>query len=92
MNGTTIMLIAWGALIVGHWSNNEPTINRTEVIEMAFALLVIAVLDSIPAARPLAQGFAWLFLAAVLLRSDSVLTGLAKATKTGTKPAPQTTP
>jgi hypothetical protein len=86
MSATTVMLIAWGALIVGHWSNNQPTINRTEIIEMAFATLVIAVLES-TSAEPIAKGFAWLFLAAVLLRSDSVLTGLAKATGTGTAPA-----
>jgi hypothetical protein len=86
MSATTIMLLAWGALILGHWSNNEPTINRTEIIEMAFAVLVIAVLEG-TSAEPVAKGFAWLFLAAVLLRSDSVLTGLAKATGTGTAPA-----
>lgn len=84
MSPVTVMLIAWGALIVGHWSHNQPTINTKQVIEMAFALLLIAMLASYPDTEPIAQGFAWLFLAAVLLRSDSVLTGLAKVTGTGT--------
>ena len=87
MSATTVMLLAWGALIIGHWSNNQPTINKTEIIEMSFAVLVIAILESQRSTEPIAKGFAWLFLAAVLLRSDSVLTGLAKATGTGTAPA-----
>jgi hypothetical protein len=79
-----VMLLAWGALIVGHWTNNEPTINAKQAVEMGFAILVIAILESIEETEPIAKGFAWLFLAAVLLRKDSVLTGLAKATGTGT--------
>jgi hypothetical protein len=84
MSAVTVMLFAWGALIVGHWSNNEPTINKNQVIEMTFALILIAILEGIEETEPIAKGFAWLFLAAVLLRNDSVLTGLAKATGTGT--------
>jgi hypothetical protein len=90
MSAVTVFLLAWGALIVGHWTNNEPTVSVKEVIEMAFALLVIALLEGSAQTEPIAKGFAWLFLAAVLLRSDSVLTGLAKATGTGTKPATAT--
>lgn len=87
MSAVTVFLIAWGALIVGHWSHNQPTINTKQVIEMAFALILIAMLEGIEDTEPIAKGFAWLFLAAVLLRSDSVLTGLAKVTGTGTGPA-----
>ncbi len=87
MSGVTVFLLAWGALIVGHWSHGEPTINAKQVIEMTFALIVIAILEGFDETEPIAKGFAWLFLAAVLLRSDSVLTGLAKATGTGTAPA-----
>lgn len=80
MNATTVMLIAFGALILGHWANNEPTISRQALIEMLFAVLFIAFLEGIPAAQPVAQGLAWLFLAATLLGNKSILTGLSKST------------
>ena len=83
MSATVIFAVAWGALILGHWSANKPTINTKQVVEMAFALIVIALLDQ-GETEPVAKGFAWLFLAAVLLRNDSILTGLAKVTGTGT--------
>jgi hypothetical protein len=88
MSATMVFLLAWGALIVGHWSHSEPTITVKQVIEMSFALIVIAIMDSFDKTEHIAKGFAWLFLAAVLLRSDSVLTGLAKASGTGTQSAP----
>ena len=81
-----VFALAWGALILGHWAHNKPAISSRQVIEMAFALLVIALLDH-GETEPVAKGFAWLFLAAVLLRSDSILTALAKRTGTGTAPA-----
>jgi hypothetical protein len=81
-----VMAIAFGALILTHWANNKPTVNQKLVIEMAFALIVIALLDQ-GETEPVAKGFAWLFLAAVLLRNDSILTALAKRTGTGTAPA-----
>lgn len=82
-----IMVIAFGALILGHWANNEPTLSVKLVIEMTFAILFISFLESIPDAAPVALGFAWLFLAAVLLGNKSILTGLAKVTGTGTRKA-----
>ena len=81
-----VFALAWGALILGHWANNQPTINTKQLLEMGFALLVIALLDQ-GETEPIAKGFAWLFLAAVLLRNDSILTALAKRTGTGTGPA-----
>jgi hypothetical protein len=83
MSAVTVFAIAWGALILGHWANNKPTINQKQVIEMAFALLVIALLDQ-GETQDIAKGFAWLFLAAVLLRNDSIMTALAKRTGVGT--------
>ena len=86
MSATMVMTIAFGALILGHWANNQPTFGKSPgkmIIELAFALLVIALLDQGETAD-IAKGFAWLFLAAVLLRKDSLLTGLAKVTGTGT--------
>ena len=84
MSATTVMLIAFGALILGHWANNEPTLSVKVVIEMAFAVLFIAVLEGIPSTQPIAQGLAWIFLAATLLSNKSILTGLAKVSGTGT--------
>lgn len=83
-----VMLIAWGALIATHWANGKPTISRQQLLEMTFALIFIAVLEGIPAAQPVARGFAWLFLIAVLLRNDSILTALAKRAST---PSPKGT-
>ena len=83
MSATTVFLVAWGALILGHWANNEPTINTKQIIEMGFALLIIAALDQ-GETEDIAKGFAWLFLAAVLLSNKSVLQALAKRTGTGT--------
>lgn len=83
MNAVTVFAVAWGALLLGHWANNKPTTNTKQIIEMTFALLVIALLDQGETAD-IAKGFAWLFLAAVLLRPDSILTALAKRTGTGT--------
>ena len=86
MSATVVFAIAWGALILGHWANNEPATSTKQVLEMAFALIIIALLDQ-GETEPVAKGFAWLFLAAVLLSSKSILTGLAKVTGMGTAPA-----
>lgn len=83
MSATMVFVLAWGLLILGHWANNKPTINVKQVLEMTFALIFIALLDQGETAD-IAKGFAWLFLAAVLLRNDSILTALAKRTGTGT--------
>lgn len=86
MSATTIMLIAFGALILGHWANSEPTLSVKTLVEMLFAILLIAFLEGIPSLAGIASGLAWLFLAAVLLSNKSILTGLAKTTGTGTAP------
>lgn len=82
MRATTIMLVGVGALVLTHWANNEPTVSTKMIIEVAFALLVIALLDQ-GQTEPIATGFAWLFLVAVLLSNKSILTALGKA---GTAP------
>ena len=87
MSATTIMLVAFGAVILGHWANNQPTLSVKVVIEMAFAILFIAFLEGIPSTEGIAMGLALIFLAATLLSSKSILTGLAKVTGTGTAAA-----
>lgn len=83
MRATTVMLLAIGLLILTHWANNEATVNPKMVVELVFALLVIALLDQ-GETEPIAKGFAWLFFAAVLLSSKSLLTSLNKAGGTST--------
>jgi hypothetical protein len=77
------MLLATGILILTHWANGEPTVNPKMIIELAFALIVIAMLDQ-GNTEPVATGFAWLFFAAVVLSSKSLLTALGKAGTTTT--------
>ena len=86
MSATTIMLIAFGALILGHWANNEPTISAKVLAEMVFAILFISFLEG-TAAADIATGLAWIFLVATLLGNKSILTGLSKIGNT-----PSTTP
>jgi hypothetical protein len=86
VSATVVFAIAWGALVLGHFAHGQPATNVRQVLEMAFALIVISLLDH-GESEPIAKGLAWLFLAAVLLRSDSILTALAKRTGTGTAPA-----
>jgi hypothetical protein len=85
MRATTIMLAGVGVLVLTHWANDEPTVSTKMIIEVAFALLVIALLDQ-GQTEPIATGFAWLFLVAVLLSNKSILTVLGKA-GTATKKA-----
>ena len=62
MRATTIMLLAIGALVLAHWAHGKPTVSPKMVVELAFALIVIAALDQ-GDTEPVARGFAWLFLA-----------------------------
>lgn len=72
------MAVAIVAGIVGKWAHNKPTVpSGKTVLEVVFALVLIAVLDQ-GNTQPIARGFAWLFFAAVLLSKNSPLTGIAK--------------
>jgi hypothetical protein len=71
------MIVAIMAAVIGRWSHNQPTASVKVVVEAAFAVLVIALLDQ-GRTEAIAKGFAWLFLAAVLLSNNSPLTGIAK--------------
>jgi hypothetical protein len=85
MSAVTVMLFAWGCLILAHWANSEPTISTGQVVEMTIALVLIAVLEGIPSAEPLAKGFAWIFLAATLLSSKSIISAIGTGKIAGTK-------
>lgn len=77
MNASTVMIVAVLAAVIGRWAHNQPTASIKVVVEAVFAVLVVAMLDQ-GRTEPIAKGFAWLFLAAVLLSTNSPLTGIAK--------------
>lgn len=78
MRATTIMAIAVVGGLVGRWSHNQKTVpSAAGVVEIVFAAVVISALDQGKTSE-IARGFAWLFLAAVLLSNNSPLTGIAK--------------
>lgn len=77
MNATTVMGIAIVGGIVGRWAHNRPTVpSASGIVKLMFAVVVIAALDS-GSTQQVARGFAWLFLAGVLLSNNSPLTGIA---------------
>lgn len=79
MNATTVMAIAIVGGLVGRWSHNQKTVpSAGGLVQIVFAIVVIAALDS-GATQEIARGFAWLFLAGVLLSNNSPLTGIAKS-------------
>jgi len=71
------MLMAIAAAAIGRWAHNKNAVPSAKgLVEVVFALVVISFIDQ-GATEPIARGFAWLFLAAVLLSSNSPITGLA---------------
>lgn len=82
MSAVTIMFLAIGTGVLGRWAHNKDAVpSGAGVLEIVFALLVIAALDQ-GRTQDIARGFAWLFLTATLLGSNSPLTGLAKLQNT----------
>lgn len=78
MSATTVMAVAIVGGIVGRWAHNRPTVpSAGGIVKIVFAVVVIAALDQ-GNTQQVARGFAWLFLAGVLLSKNSPLTGIAK--------------
>lgn len=78
MSAVSVMMLAMALGVLGRWANNEDAVpSATGVLEIIFALLLIAALDGGKTAG-IAKGFAWLFLSAVLLGKNSPINGLAK--------------
>lgn len=85
MRASTIMLVAVLLYLVHRWSTNQKTVSPQIVVEAAFAILVIALLDQ-GETEPVARGFAWLFLAGAayvaiptIAKASGTTTGKAKA-------------
>lgn len=76
MRASTIMLVAVVSAVIGRWAHNKKAADGKTVVEATFAVLVIAFLDQ-GKTEPIAKGFAWLFLAAVLLGKDSPISILS---------------
>lgn len=77
MNATTVMAIAIVGGLVGRWAHNKDAIpGAAGLVKLTFAVVVIAALDQ-GRTQDIARGFAWLFLAGVLLSKNSPLTGIA---------------
>jgi uncharacterized membrane protein YbjE (DUF340 family) len=86
------MAIAIVGGIVGRWSHNRPAVPAaTAILKIMFAVVVIAMLDQ-GRTQTVARGFAWLFLAGVLLSNNSPLTGIAKSINAKPKPAAKPKP
>lgn len=87
MSASEIMAFAVILALLGRWSHNvKNAVTPKIVVEVIFAVVVISFMDQ-GRTEPIAKGFAWLFLAGVLLSPNSILSGLAKVTS---KPAPKT--
>lgn len=83
MRASTIMLVAALLYLVHRWATPGKTaIDSKTVVEVAFAVLVIALLDQ-GETEPVAKGFAWLFLA------GAAYTALPTIGKISTSPAPK---
>ncbi len=79
MSATTVMAIAIVGGIVGRWAHNKKAVpSAATIVKILFAVVVVAALDQGNTAT-VARGFAWLFLAGVLLSNSSPLTGIAKS-------------
>lgn len=82
---TVILFLALMAGLVGRWAHNKPLPSATGFFQIVFALVVITVLDR-GNTRPIARGFAYLFLAVVLLGPDSPLQALTITNKITNNP------
>lgn len=86
---TVILFLALAAGITGRWAHGKKLPTGTGLLQIVFALVVITVMDR-GETRPIARGFAWLFLVVVLLGPDSPITALVNTNKP--KPAPKPAP
>lgn len=79
MSATKVFGAAIAVGILGRWAANKKALPGVQgSLEVAGALILVAFLDR-GRTEPIAKGFAWLFMAAVLLSDSSPLTGLVKA-------------
>lgn len=90
MSATSVTAIALGAAVVGRWANNKPALTVKSSVGSVVALVAVSALDNGKTAA-IAQGLAWVILAAVLLSKNSPVAGVAKAVNSYNPPKPKPT-
>ncbi len=88
MRASTIMLVAVLLYMVHRWATNKTAVDARTVVEAAFAILVIALLDQ-GETEQVAKGFAWLFLAAAAYTAIPVIGKAAQPKKKPQPPPPK---
>jgi hypothetical protein len=92
MSATSVTAVALGAAVVGRWANNKSALTVKSSVGAVVALVAVSALDHGKTA-PVAQGLAWVILAAVLLSKNSPVAGIAKTVNSYNPPKakPKTT-
>jgi hypothetical protein len=80
VRASTIMLVAVLLYMVHRWATNKKAVDPKTVVEAAFAILVIALLDQ-GETEPVAKGFAWLFLVVAAYTAIPTIARAGGATK-----------
>lgn len=76
---TVIFFLALLSGIIGRWAHGKSLPSGKGILQIVFALVVITVMDR-GQTRPIARGFAYLFLAVILLGPDSPINAFVSGT------------
>jgi hypothetical protein len=89
---TVIFFLALLSGVVGRWAHGKSLPSGKGILQIVFALVVITVMDR-GQTRPIARGFAYLFLAVILLGPDSPITAfVGNSTPAAAPKKPNTQP
>ena len=83
MRASVVMAVAVLLYVITRWSRNEPAVTLPGVVGGAFAILVIALLDT-GRTEEIARGFAWLFFIVAAYNAIPPLSKAAGATAKNT--------
>lgn len=89
MRASTIMLIAALLFLVHRWATNQHAVDARIIVESAFAILVVAMLDQ-GRTEEIARGFAWLFLIGAAYTALPSIARAASARPAAAKTPPNT--
>lgn len=87
MRASIVMAVAVILYIIARWTRNEPAVTLPAVLSGAFAIFVIALLDSGTRTQEIARGFAWLFF---IVAAYAAIPGFIKSIGQAQKSAAQT--
>jgi hypothetical protein len=85
MSATLVMLLAVILYVIARWARNEPAVNLPVILSGAFAIGIIAFLDSFSRTEQIAKGFAWLFLVTAAYVAIPGFTGAIKSAQGGAR-------